>query len=282
MIKMKKFFVMLLKSNFKKFLNKCNFIKNGHSSIFISQIINKTIILNYKNHEIEELNNFENINNNKKNININNKFYKDFETVTNEKESLDKLKNLVKCTKCILPETYPFIYFDKDGVCNYCKDYKKQIFLGEDKLEEFFRKFRNENKKPDCLIGLSGGRDSCYGLHIIKTKYKMSPIAYTYDWGLTTDISRLNASKICGKLGVEHIIRSADIEKKRKYVRQNILAWLKDPHLGMLPIVQAGDKGFMDCVVHCKELGVKFCVHATGYQLEQREFFRLCWYKSKT
>ena len=73
----------------------------------------------------------------KKNININNKFYKDFETVTNEKESLDKLKNLVKCTKCILPETYPFIYFDKDGVCNYCKDYKKQIFLGEDKLESF-------------------------------------------------------------------------------------------------------------------------------------------------
>ena len=42
----------------------------------------------------------------------------------------------------------------------------------------------------------------------------MKPVAFTYDWGLTTDISRLNASIMCGKLGVEHIIRSADISKK--------------------------------------------------------------------
>ena len=44
----------------------------------------------------------------------------------------------------------------------------------------------------------------------------MDPVAYTYDWGLTTDISRMNASKVCGKLGVEHIIRSTDIQKKRE------------------------------------------------------------------
>ena len=42
-----------------------------------------------------------------------------------------------------------------------------------------------------------------------------STLLLTYDWSLTTDISRVNAAKICGKLGVEHIIRSADIEKKR-------------------------------------------------------------------
>ena len=102
----------------------------------------------------------------------------------------------------------------------------------------------------------------------------MNPIAFTYDWGLTTDVSRLNASIMCGKLGVEHIIRSADIERKRRYVRQNIFAWLRDPHLGMLPIVQAGDKDFMEFGrTLCKELNVKFCVQATGYQLEQREFF---------
>ena len=42
----------------------------------------------------------------------------------------------------------------------------------------------------------------------------MNPIAFTYDWGLTTDVSRINQSKICGKLGIEHIIRSANISKK--------------------------------------------------------------------
>ena len=102
----------------------------------------------------------------------------------------------------------------------------------------------------------------------------MNPIAYTYDWGLTTDISRVNAAKVCGKLGVEHIIRSADIEKKRKYVNLNLFSWLKRPHLGMLPIIQAGDKGFYDYGRKLsKELNINLVVHCTGYQLEQREFF---------
>tara|TARA_B100000787_G_scaffold167921_1_gene155647 strand:+ start:33 stop:1988 length:1956 start_codon:yes stop_codon:yes gene_type:complete len=235
-----------------------------------NQVINKSIALNYLTHEVEI---FDNLNFNKK-INISINQNKSYDIITNEQEDLKRLNSIKKCSKCVLPETYPFIEFDKDRVCNYCNSYQKQKFLGEEKLERFLTIHRKKNNTPDCLIGLSGGRDSCYGLHVLKNKYKMNPIAFTYDWGLTTDISRLNASILCGKLGVEHIIRSADIEKKRKYIRQNIFAWLKDPHLGMLPIVQAGDKGFMDLGrTLCKELNVNFSVQATGYQLEQREFF---------
>ena len=192
----------------------------------------------------------------------------------NLRYELNKIKDLKRCSKCILPETYPFIKFNSNNVCNYCENYEKQNFLGEEKLFQYLEKFRSKNGEPDCLIGLSGGRDSTYGLHLLKTKYKMNPIAYTFDWGLTTDISRINAAKVCGKLGVEHIIRSADIEKKREYVKKNLFSWLKRPHLGMLPIIQVGDKGFYD---HgrklSKELNLKLVVHCTGYQLEQREFF---------
>ena len=186
----------------------------------------------------------------------------------------NKIQNLRKCSKCILPETYPFISFNQEGICNYCEKYEKQKFLGEQKLFDYLENFRSKNGEPDCLVGLSGGRDSTYGLHLLKTKYKMNPVAYTFDWGLTTDVSRINAAKVCGKLGVEHIIRSADIEKKREYVKKNLFAWLNRPHLGMLPIIQVGDKGFYD---HgrklSKELNLKLVVHCTGYQLEQREFF---------
>ena len=192
----------------------------------------------------------------------------------NSNYELDKIKNLKRCIKCILPETYPFIKFNSNNVCNFCENYKKQNFLGEEKLFQYLERFRSKNGEPDCLVGLSGGRDSTYGLHLLKTKYKMNPIAYTFDWGLTTDISRINAAKVCGKLGVEHIIRSADIEKKREYVKKNLFSWLKKPHLGMLPIIQVGDKGFYD---HgrklSKELNLELVVHCTGYQLEQREFF---------
>ncbi|MGI6476106.1 MAG: hypothetical protein ACOX0P_03470 [Candidatus Dojkabacteria bacterium] len=38
----------------------------------------------------------------------------------------EKVSNLKRCSKCLLPETMPFIEFDKNDVCNYCKGYKKQ------------------------------------------------------------------------------------------------------------------------------------------------------------
>ena len=237
----------------------------------IKKCLNETIIYNQDKFELLVIDhNSKNFNPEKFNIDLN----KVFKIKSNLNYQIEKLKNLKKCSRCILPETYPFIKFNENNVCNYCLDYQKQEFYGEKKLNEYLESFRSKNGKVDCIVGLSGGRDSCYGLHLLKTQFRMNPIAFTYDWGLTTDISRLNASILCGKLGVEHIIRSADIEKKRKYVRQNIFAWLKDPHLGMLPIVQAGDKDFMEFSrTLCKELNVEFCVQATGYQLEQREFF---------
>lgn len=257
----------------KSFLNKSNFLNKNTSPNLednIIQVKNNLIIFDNNNNEIININNKFSV----EKINLNFAKYKNLDIITNEQENLARFNSLQRCKKCVLPETYPFIKFDNHGICNYCNNYKPQIFLGEEKLIRILNKYKKNNNQQDCLIGLSGGRDSCYALHLLKTKFGMNPIAFTYDWGLTTDISRLNASKLCGKLGVEHIIRSADIEKKRKYVRQNIFAWLKNPHLGMLPIVQAGDKGFMDFGRSLREeLNLGISIQGTGYQLEQREFF---------
>ncbi len=70
----------------------------------------------------------------------------------------------------------------------------------------------------------------------------MTPLAYTYDWGMITDLGRRNQARVVGKLGVEHIIVSADIDWKRDNIRKNVLAWLKKPDLGMIPLWMAGDK----------------------------------------
>lgn len=184
--------------------------------------------------------------------------------------SVDYLR---RCSKCILPETYPFISFDENGVCYYCHKYEDQVFHGQEELEKILDKYRSKNEEPDCLVGLSGGRDSSYGLHLLKTKFGMHPIAYTYDWGLTTDKSRRNQALICGKLGVEHIIRAADISKKRRDIRDNIYAWLKKPELGMVPLFFAGDKPFIYYGRQLlKETNLPLTVHCAGNQLEQMEF----------
>jgi asparagine synthetase B (glutamine-hydrolysing) len=162
----------------------------------------------------------------------------------NEKRNDFAIPPLNRCTRCILPETVPYINFDDKGVCNFCRNCKKEEPLGHEALEHFVANYRSKSGDPDCIIGLSGGRDSCYGLHYLKRILGLNPIAFTYDWGMVTDLARRNQARMCGKLGVEHIIVSADIEKKRKYIRNNIKAWLNKPDLGMIPIFMAGDKHF--------------------------------------
>ena len=160
----------------------------------------------------------------------------------NNREAINKLK---RCTRCLLPETFPFIQFDSQGVCNYCNHYQPQNKVQPiDSLKALVEPYRRNDGKPDCIVPFSGGRDSTYTLHIVKNVLGLNPIAFTYDWGMVTDLARRNIARVCGKLGVENIIVSADIHWKRENIRKNIQAWLKYPSLGMIPLFMAGDKFF--------------------------------------
>ncbi len=173
---------------------------------------------------------------------------------SSKEKILDKTKpHVVRCRRCILPHTFPFINFNQDGLCNYCINYKNRSATKpkEDllKILETYRKKRG----PDCIVPFSGGRDSSYALHLIINELNMKPITYTYDWGMTSDIGRRNISRVCSKLGIENIIVSADIQKKRNNIRKNINAWLKNPHLGMVNIFTAGDKHFYKYIEDIKK-----------------------------
>ena len=152
--------------------------------------------------------------------------------------------SLRRCTRCILPHTFPFIHFNDQGVCNFCTESISVKSDNKATLEKRIAPYRRKDGQADCIVALSGGRDSCYGLHVIKRELGMNPIAYTYDWAMVTDEARRNCSRICAELGVEHIIRSADILSKRRNIRANIDAWLHRPELGMVPLFMAGDKQF--------------------------------------
>jgi hypothetical protein len=162
--------------------------------------------------------------------------------------------NIKRCTKCILPETMPFIKFDEQGICNYCKNYKsRNTPKPKEELFELVKPYRRNGKELDCIVPFSGGRDSCYGLHLIVEELKMKPVTYTYDWGMVTDLGRRNISRMCSQLGVENIIVAADISLKRKNIRMNLEAWLKSPHLGMMAMLTAGDKHFFRHVEDIKK-----------------------------
>ncbi|MCF8256638.1 MAG: hypothetical protein K9J06_03745 [Flavobacteriales bacterium] len=160
-------------------------------------------------------------------------------------QRLQRIGLLKRCTRCILPETFPFITFDTEGVCNYCHHHVPLRPKGAAALAAVADQYRGKGTKGhDCLVPFSGGRDSSYALHYIKHDLNLTPLAFSYDWGMLTDLGRRNQARMCGALGVEHILVSADIRKKRENIRKNVSAWLKRPHLGTIPLFMAGDKQY--------------------------------------
>jgi hypothetical protein len=152
----------------------------------------------------------------------------------------ERVKRLRRCTRCIQPESIPFVGFDADGVCVDCRKQEPIVYKGRAALEAAL-----ESRDRDrVLVPLSGGRDSCYMLHYLVHELGIRPIAYTFDWGMITDLARRNCSRLCSKLGIEHILISADIPQKRRFVKMNVEAWLKQPDLGVIPLFMAGDKQY--------------------------------------
>lgn len=175
----------------------------------------------------------------------------------------NNLAALKRCTTCVLPETFPFIHFDDHGVCNYCHGYQPK-YAGrtpEQATSDFLaamEQYRRTGGKPDAIVPFSGGRDSCYGLHLIKKEFGFTPVTFTYDWGMVTDLARRNIARMCGQLGVQNILVSADIKTKRDNIRRNVSAWLKKPDLGLVPLFMAGDKHFFSVTNQLKkQTGIK-------------------------
>lgn len=248
--------------NFKK--------KNSYKSTKINLNSLAQLNFNFKDFEISKNKVFSKINNHSNSIEkISSNLFENL-----EKKIENLVCNIKRCSNCVLPETYPYIEFDEMGVCNFCRTFTPKKSLGKNKLLELIEKFYKDRKDKKCLVGLSGGFDSCYTVFAAKKLLKLDPIAYTYDWGLTTDYARINQSIICQKLGVEHIIRTDDLSKKRYDIKQNLIAWLKKPHPGMIPILMAGDKKFLfhEKILR-KKLDIPITFFGTGDQTENRPFY---------
>lgn len=161
------------------------------------------------------------------------------------KETQERVDNLRRCSRCILPETFPYIEFDAQGICNHCRNHQPLQPKGTAALQaEVQRLARPAGGGPQYLVPFSGGRDSSFALHYLVHELGLKPLAFSYDWGLLTDLARRNQARMCGALGVEHILISADIRAKRANVRRNVSAWLRRPRLGTIPLFMAGDKQY--------------------------------------
>lgn len=142
-----------------------------------------------------------------------------------------------KCSKCVLPESTPNITFDTQGGCNYCSRYQKLKYKGESELIKVLDSFRNISNKYDCIVTISGGRDSIYTLLKVVKDYRMRVLAVNYENPYTHPQAKLNMEEAVKSLGVDMIKLKPKNKMFEKSFRNNLITWLQKPSLSMLPML---------------------------------------------
>jgi tRNA(Ile)-lysidine synthase TilS/MesJ len=133
--------------------------------------------------------------------------------------SMQKVK---RCTRCVMPETVQGISFNKDGICSFCQSYRKPEYLGKEALDKAVASSKHSNDRYDCIVPLSGGRDSTYVLHIAKAVYGLKTLAVHYDNEFKTDQALRNMETACNKLDVDFVTVRSRTDIVRTIVEYNI------------------------------------------------------------
>ncbi|MGB2706355.1 MAG: N-acetyl sugar amidotransferase, partial [Candidatus Omnitrophota bacterium] len=114
------------------------------------------------------------------------------------------------CRRCIIDASVPGARFDESGECNFCKvhDRLERIYpigkKGERILKAIVEKIKKDSRKNkyDCVIGISGGRDSTYTLYSAN-KLGLRPLAVHFNDGFGNPVAGENMKKATAKLGID-------------------------------------------------------------------------------
>lgn len=174
-----------------------------------------------------------------------------------------------RCSKCLYPETTrPFISFDGNGVCSGCRTHEEKQKINwpdrEKKLHDLIEGHINSLPKDriwDCIIPVSGGKDSHYQVWYVKKVLKLNPLLVTFNHLDNSITGVRNLENLVSKFGCDHIRFTPNPEIIRKSCKHATIK-LADPfwheHAGIytypvqvavkekIPLIIWGEYGFMD------------------------------------
>lgn len=128
-----------------------------------------------------------------------------------------------RCNRCIMDTTDPAIHFDDQGVCNHCNNFEKVVSKGyfpnaegKKKLDQILADIKAEGKgkEYDCIIGLSGGVDSCY-LAVKVKEWGLRPLVVHVDTGWNSEQAVDNINRIINYCGYELFTHVIDWDEMR-------------------------------------------------------------------
>lgn len=131
------------------------------------------------------------------------------------------------CKRCIYHSNIPKITFNEEGVCNYCEQYDSMNLQyptgkeGEKILWDYVNKMKKDGKgkKYDLVIGVSGGCDSSYMLHLAKNVFGLRVLAAHFDNTYNSKVAVENIKVVLEKLDIDlytYVVDNSEFEKIQK------------------------------------------------------------------
>lgn len=172
------------------------------------------------------------------------------------------------CKNCVMDTTDEYITFDENGVCSRCNEYKHRILpewnhgKGHEKeLERLLSEIKRKGagKGYDCILGLSGGLDSTYMLHLAVKEWGLKPFVFHINAGWNLPVAEKNIKRVTDKLGVKLHVETMNWDE----MREMQLAWFRT---GLENLDSPQDHAFIALIDrYSHALGVKYILN--GYNI---------------
>ena len=132
------------------------------------------------------------------------------------------------CSRCLYPENHPLgIMLDEKGVCSGCRiheekdalDWSKRMQILVDIVEEYKSTKRGIH---DCIVPVSGGRDSFFTVHVVKNILKLNPLLVSYNKLYNTQCGINNLSRLRTVFGCDFIQQTVTPDRVKKITRDSL------------------------------------------------------------
>lgn len=175
------------------------------------------------------------------------------------------------CSNCVMDTSDSQISFDSHGVCDHCSNFRRHVLpnwhpnvKGAAVFRETVSQIKASGKgKPfDCVLGMSGGLDSSYLLHLAVTEFGLRPLVFHVDGGWNTDLAVNNIQMLVEKLGLDLYTEVINWNEMRDFQ----LAFFKAgvPHLDI-----PQDHAFVATLYHfANKHGIKYILNGGNYSTE--------------
>lgn len=131
------------------------------------------------------------------------------------------------CVRCCMPETNEGMGFDEMGICKACRSSEQKMRIDwrarQEALKGILEKAKAEaGDNYDCVVPISGGKDSAFQLHVLVKVFGMTPLAVTFSHNWFTEAGKYNLFNILDRLGVDHVMYTPNRGLVNKLARRSL------------------------------------------------------------